>query len=328
MGWAAAGAALAGGVAGAASSKSNPGSQTVSQQTQLPPWLNYASQANLQQAFGVGQNLLGPYGGPRVAGLTPGMTADLAGLQENVGSTAPANGVAQNIAANVAGFTPGQVTPGLLATTDLTPYMNPFTANVIGSSMDVMDQQRKNALNDIGDQARTAGAFGGSRQGVQEGVTNAQYGLLGGQLASQLQDENFKQAQGAAGTDIANNLQAQETNQSAGLTGAGLNLNAAGTLGSLASTGQNDFLQGLMAAIQGQGLAQNQQQQEINAGQAAYGAAQEFPVQQLQIVEQALGMTPYGTTSTQQSSLPPGNVLLGALGGASTGVGLLGSFLK
>lgn len=318
-------AALGGGLLGALGSK-GPSSQTVSTQTQLPPWLNYSGQANLQQAFSVAQNLLGPYSGPRVAGMTPGMTANLATLEGNVGSTNPAFGVAQSIAANVGGYQPGQVTPGLLATTDLSPYMSPFTSNVINSSLDVMDQQRQKALNQIGDAARAVGAFGGSRQGVAEGVTNAQYGLLGGQLASQLADENFTQARQAAGQDIANNLGAQEANQSAGLTGAGLNLSAAGSLGSLAEGGQNAFLQGLMGAIQGQGIAQNQQQQEIDAARGAYGEAQQFPVQQLQIVEQALGMTPYGTNTTQSSSLPGGNPFLGALGGAATGVGLLGSF--
>ena len=202
--------------------------------------------------------------------------------------------------------------------------MNPYTQNVIGAGMQAIDMQRRNALNQIGDQAIRTGAFGGSRQGVQEGITNAASAAQAGNLASQLMAQNFSQAQGAATNDINRNLQAQTVNQGAGLQGAGLNLTAANNLGSLASQGQNAFLQGTSAALAGQGAAQQQAQAELAAQQQAYQEAQQFPLQQLQIPLQALGATPYGSQGTQTGPGPTSNPLLTGLGAASAGVGILG----
>ena len=232
--------------------------------------------------------------------------------------------VAQDTAAGLTGYNPAQVQAGSLANTDLSAYMNPYTQNVINSGMQALDVQRRNALNQIGDQAIRTGAFGGSRQGVQEGITNAASAAQAGNLASQLMAQNFSQAQNAANTDLARSMQAQGLNQSAGLQGAGLNLTAANNLGSLASQGQNAFLQGTAAALSGQDAVQQQAQAQLAAQQQAYQEAQQFPLQQLQIPLMALGATPYGSTSTQTGPGPTSNGWLTGIGALSSGVGILG----
>jgi hypothetical protein len=196
--------------------------------------------------------------------------------------------------------------------------MNPYTQNVIGSGLQAIDLQRRQALNQAGDQAIKSGAFGGSRFGVQEGVTNAGAAMQAGNLASQLMSQNFSQAQAAAQSDIARNLAAQQANQQAGLSGAGLNLSAAQGLGSLATQQQQNFLGGLTAAMTGQDLAQQQAQARIAAEQQAYQEAQQFPLQQLQVPLQALGMTPYGQQSTTTAPGPSGNGLMTGLGAAAS----------
>jgi hypothetical protein len=196
--------------------------------------------------------------------------------------------------------------------------MNPYTQNVIGSGLQAIDLQRRQALNQVGDQALKTGAFGGSRQGVQEGVTNSGAAMQAGTLASQLMGQNFSQAQAAAQGDITRNLAAQQANQSAGLQGAGLNLSAAQGLGSLAGQQQQNFLGGLTAAMTGQDLAQQQAQAQIAAQQQAYQEAQQFPLQQLQIPLQALGQTPYGQQSTTTAPGPSGNGLMTGLGAAAS----------
>lgn len=309
---------------------SNSGGQqttTGTSTTQLPDWITTPAKNNLSAAYSVSGNLLGPYAGPRVAGMPNGLQSDIATLQGGVGATNPAFAAAQDTAAGLTGYQPGQVQPGLLSHTDLSSYMNPFTQNVIASGMQGIDMQRKQALNGIADQANAEQAFGGSRQGVQEGITNAAASLQAGQLASQLENQNFTQAQQAAQGDINNNLQAQEYNAGTGLQGAGLNLNAANSLGALAQGGQSAFLQGTMGALQGQTLAQQQAQNQINAQQQAYGEAQQFPLQQLQIPESVLSQTPYPSTTntTQTQSLPGGNGLLSGLGALSSGIGIMGS---
>lgn len=300
-------------------SSNSGGTQTVVNKTELPQWVQDAAQKNLNAAYQVAGNLMGPYTGPRVAGMTPNQLSNINAIQGNVGSTNPAFALAQGTAADMTGFQPGQVNAGSLAGTDLSSYMNPFTQNVIQSGLNAIDMQRQQALNQIGDQAIKTGAFGGSRQGVQEGITNAASALQAGNLASQLMAQNFGQAQNAATNDINRNLQAQLANQQAGLQGAGVNLAGANALGNLADAGQNAFLRGTAAALSGQEAIQNQNQQQLSAAQQLYNEQQQFPIQQLQIPLQALGMTPYGQSSTQNTTLPPANPFLTGLGGLGIG---------
>jgi Chaperone of endosialidase len=302
------------------------GTQTVVNQTQLPQWAQDAAQKNLNAAYQVAGNMMGPYTGQRVADMTGNQLADINAVQNNLGSTNPSFAYAQNTAANLTNYNPAQVNAGSLAGTDLSSYMNPYTQNVINSGLQALDVQRQQALNQIGDQAIKTGAFGGSRQGVSEGITNAASAMQAGNLAAQLQAQNFAQAQAAAQNDINRNLQAQGMNQQAGLQGAGLNLTSANALGNLAAQGQNSFLQGNAAALAGQEGIQNQNQQQLNAAQQAYQEQQQFPIQQLQIPLQALGATPYGQTSTTTGPGPTQNLGLSALGGAGVGA-QIGSML-
>src|SRR5690349_9815001 len=117
------------------------GSQTTTSSTSLPDWITVPAGNNLSGSYDVAQNLLGPYTGPRVAGMPNGLQSDIATLQNGVGQTQPAFAAAQGTAAGLTGYQPGQVNPGLLSQTDLSPYMNPFTANVVASGMQGIDTQ-------------------------------------------------------------------------------------------------------------------------------------------------------------------------------------------
>lgn len=300
------------------------GQQTTVQKNQIPQWVQEAGQKNLSAAYQVAENMKGPYEGPRVAEMTQGQQADIAALQGNVGAANPAFAVAQNAAAGLTNYNPSQVQAQTLAGTDLSSYMNPYTQNVIGSGLQAIDLQRRQALNQAGDQALKTGAFGGSRLGIQEALTNSGSAMQAGNLASQLMAQNFSQAQAAAQGDISRNLAAQQANQQAGLSGAGLNLSAAQGLGSLAGQQQQNFLQGTAAALAGQEAAQQNQQAQLAAQQQAYQEAQQFPLQQLQVPLQALGMTPYGQQTTTTGPGPSSNGFLTGLGAAGAGVGILG----
>lgn len=223
---------------------SSGGTQTVVNKTELPGWLQGHAENALNQSINVSQAMLGPYQGPRYASLTDGAVSNIAALQQNVGATNPAYAYAQNAAAGLTNYVPqnvsassiggpstvtagritstptvnaDQVQAGMLAGTDLSSYMNPYTQNVIASGLSALDAQRMQALNQVGDQFAKSGAFGGSRQGVAEGVTNSGAAAQAGQLAAQLMAANFGQAQSAATADINRNLQAQGMNQSANL---------------------------------------------------------------------------------------------------------------
>jgi hypothetical protein len=299
------------------------GTQTVVNKTELPQWVQEAGQRNLAAAYDVSRAMPGPYEGQRVASMTPGQLSTIGTIANNYAMSQPAFAYAQQMAAQAGGYQPERVQAGNLAQTSLDPYMNPYTQNVLQTSLDTLNQQRLMGLNQASDAAIKARAFGGSRQAIQEGVVNAAAQQQAGQLAAQLMSQNFAQAQAAAQGDIQRQMAAQQLNQAAGISGAGLGISGAQTLGGLAGSGQQNFLQGAASALAAQESIQQQQQAELDAARQAYAEQQAFPAQQLNLPIQALGLTPYGGTSTQTSSGGSSSGLMTGLGAASTGVGIL-----
>ena len=59
----------------------------------------------------------------------------------------------------------------------LQPFLSPFQQQVIDATRASFEQQRARQRLQIADQARQAQAFGGARQGVQEGVFDAETAL-------------------------------------------------------------------------------------------------------------------------------------------------------
>ena len=119
------------------------GMQTVTQKTELPQWVQDAAQKNLAKSYEVSANMLGPYEGPRYAGITQGAQGNIAALQNNVGSTNPAYALAQNTTANAANYEPGMVQPNFLSQTDLNPYMNPYTDSVVNYALSTRSDSRR-----------------------------------------------------------------------------------------------------------------------------------------------------------------------------------------
>jgi hypothetical protein len=301
------------------------GVQTVQTQTQLPDWVNSAARDNLDFARSVADNLAGPYTGQRVAPLTAGTGSLTNMLLGNVGAGNNSFTQAGGTLSALQNYNPLSVSPNSLAQTDLTPYLNKYTQDVVDKSLNSLEIQRKQAINSVGDQAASAKAFGGSRHGVVEGVTNAEAARHAGELTAGLQQANFGQAQAAAGQDIATNLQGQIANQNADATGAGVRLSGANSGATVAAQGQQTLLQQIMAGLQGQQLVQGNQQAQLDAAKALYDEQRQYPIQQLQIRSGTLAQTPYGSTTTQQTALPGGNGLMQGAGLAMGGLGLMGS---
>jgi len=165
-------------------------------------------------------------------------------------------------------------------------YANPYTSAVIERTQEDIERQRQMAQNTLGAQATAAGAFGGSRQGVAEGVMAGEYGRISGDIAAQQRQANYNQALQAAMADRTSRL------------GAASQL---GGLGQQAfSTGQtiqqNQMQQGL--------LQQGIQQALIDAAKAQYGGYTGAPTSALQAPLAALGVTP--TPQTTTNSVQPG----------------------
>jgi hypothetical protein len=105
----------------------------------------------------------------------------------------------------LAGIDPatGQTTAaGLTAARD--PFMTPFQQQVIDATKASFEQQRARDRQSFADAAVGAGAFGSARQGVQEGVYDAETALGLAGLEAQLRQQNFAQADAARTAALQN----------------------------------------------------------------------------------------------------------------------------
>jgi len=167
-------------------------------------------------------------------------------------------------------------------------YANPYTSAVIDRTQQDIERQRQMAMNTLGAQATAANAFGGSRQGVAEGVMAGEYGRMAGDMAAQQRQQNYSQALQAAMSD----RQAR--------------LGAASQMGQL---GQQAF--GTSQAIQQQQaqqglLQQGIQQALIDAARQQYAGYTGAPAQSLQAPLSALGIAQEGGAKTITESQSPG----------------------
>ena len=106
-----------------------------------------------------------------------------------------------------------------LATTNLAPYMNPYTSQVIDASQADVLRGANIGLDQLGAQAQMAGGFGGSRHGIAMSEMGRGVADLMGQQATGLRQANYAQAQQAAQQDIQGNMQSQLANQGVNMQG-------------------------------------------------------------------------------------------------------------
>ena len=280
-----------------------------------------------------------PMATPTTTALPPNVYQQSAGAYTGAlqGTQAAMGYQPQQINTNF-GYTPESVA-SQTAYGGMANYTNPYTQQVVNTSMAELERQRQMQMGALGAQATTAKAFGGSRQGVAEALTNEGFARQGGQLSSQLYNQGFQTALGASQTDITNAMRAQEANQLAraraaefaqesalraemanqqnALLAAQQSMQAAGQLGDLSSVGFG-FGQQIGATQAGQGQIQQAMNQAlIDAAKGQYGGFTGAPTDALSTYLAALGGVDMGQ-QTQTSTQKPG--LLQYL---SLGLGLL-----
>ena len=287
---------------GSSGSQQTDSSQQSVQQTQLPPWVNQAAQQNYGLAQNVAMRPLTQYQGQQVADIGPQTQQawNLAAQSGNAG--ADQYNASQAGYLTAAGTPATQVTPQTLAGTNLQPYMNPYTQDVINATLPLMQQQNALAQNQQANQANSANAFGGSRQGIQQGVAQAQGAMNIGQMAANLNSQNFQQAQAAATGDVTRNLQGQEANQTADQANINSLIQASSGLGALGNQAQQNQRQQFLELSTAGAQQQQQAQNQINAQVGKFNQANAYPTTQLGILQSALGMTPYGSTTMGSTS--------------------------
>ena len=158
------------------------------------------------------------------------------------------------------------VQAGQLANTNLGAYTNPFETQVVDQALGDLERSRLMAQNQLGAQATSANAFGGSRQGIAEAETNRAFADQAARTASGLRQAGYTQAQQMAMQDIGTAQQAALANQQANL--------AAGT--TTAGFGQQSNLANQAALNQAGQFGASAANQAAGANMAAQNQAAQF----------------------------------------------------
>lgn len=306
------------------------GPQTTVQKTELPEWVQKAGQENLAIANRLSERPYMAYPGSMIAGFAPEQEQAFRMAQGSVGASAPIYGMAGEAIGGVSGYRPEAVNAPSFLNANVSQYMNPYAQEVINRASEAMGRQVQQQQNAIAAQAARAGAFGGSRQAIQEGVVAAEAARGIGDLTAQLQAQNYTQAQQAIAADQARAQQAALANQQAGLQAAGLRLQGGQGLANLGGLTQQAALTdiGTIGSIGEARQALGQRQ--LDEAYARFMEQRNYPVEALNLRLAALGATPYGKETTATSTGGPGGsglaTALGAGGSFLTGLAAIGTF--
>jgi hypothetical protein len=284
----------------------------------VDPDIKQAFLANFQNA----QSVAGALPTQQFAGLNPMYQAGEEALV-NTGLAGPGitgTDLAAQMAAYGGVYQPtmqvaGQSNLGMTGPGSIGSYMNPYTSQVRANALADLESARRAAIQQTGERATQARAFGGSRQGVAEALTNAGFARQAGTLGTQLNENAFNNAVQLQAADLARQQQAAAANQAAGLSGAELRLRGAGQLGSLAAQQQALRLGGAQAVMGAGDARRALDQQQMDA-------IRNIGLQRLGIVQSSLGAQPAnlgGTVSTPMYSNTGAGALGGALAGAQLG---------
>ena len=295
--------------------------QTQVSEVKLPAWVEAASQENYNFAKDVANQPYQPYTGSTVAGFSPAQNAAFDYAGQNIGAYQGVYDNAIGMAANSGmSATPyvndqfsyqsvysptiqndwrgyaGQpidanqanVTAQTFKDADVSAYMNPYLDQVESYALQNLQSGTQMGLNNIGDQAARAGAFGGSRQGVQEGALMGDAAKRAGELSANVRAQGYDRALQQITADQNRGMQASLANQAANMQGQIANRD---TGLQLASLDQRSQLANQAAMMQAQ-LANQAAGLDVNrlglqAQMANQNATQQDYARQLQA---ALGM--------------------------------------
>ena len=272
----------------------------------------------------LGQQLQVPQ--QQVAGFSPTQTSAMNLAMQGIGSFQPFLQAAQ--AAQTAGL--GTIGTGaqIAAGADFSPgaaraFMDPYQQAVTQEALKEVDRQAAMAQNQLAGQAVKAGAFGGSRFGIQQSeLARSAQDLKSRRIFEDL-SRNFQQAQGAARAANQQRLQAGQIFGQLGRATSGIGGAMAGLGGQLQQQQRQDVNQLLGIG----GLQQQQAQKEFDVGTANIAAMENAPFARLStsagILQQLLPNLVGSQTISPFAQPNPYAQMAGLVAGASGLAGLL-----
>lgn len=304
------------------------GSKTQTSTIQLPAWVEQASQDNYNFAKQVANQPYQPYNGQTVAGFSPdqygafdyarnnigayqGVFDGAIGMAANAGnSTAPKvndqfsyqtvyNPTVQNDWRAYGGVpidsNQANVTAQSFKDANVSDYMNPYLDQVESYALQNLQAGTQQGLNKIGDQAAAAGSFGGSRQGVQEGVLMGDSAKRAGELSANVRAQGYDRALQQIAADQNRNMQGQLANQATNMQGQIANRDTQLQLGQMDQRSQlANQAAAMQAALANQAAGLDVNRLGLQAQMANQSSAQQDYARQLQA---AMGMGQLGTAA-------------------------------
>jgi hypothetical protein len=206
---------------------------------QPDPEFKQAALQNYAFAQQVAQQPYQAYGGPRIAGFTQPQQEAMAAIRQSPLSLGES----------------------------MQQFYNPYNEQVIGNTLQNIENQRLMQQQQTRAQAAKAGAYGGTRQAVQEALQQQAALQTGAQAAAQLAQQGFGQAAALGAQDIGLRQQAAAGLQASGAQQQALN------------------------------------QANLDLAYQDFMRQQNYPLQQLQILQQGLTQMPSGGTQQTTQNL-------------------------
>jgi hypothetical protein len=288
----------------------------------LPKWLSDYTQGLIGRANAIAGEEYQPYGGPRLAGLTPDQERSFAITRQASGNYNPlmqgATEAAQGALTQAAPYlaSAGRTFPGAVG-----EYMDPYIENVINRNTTLTNR----ALNERF-LPSVAQYFGAAGSGPRSTEMRAEVDRGVRDLTEGLNEQNLAALSGAYGQ--AGQLFGQDAARMGALaqTAGNLGLNSATVQGALAETGQNLALRDAAAqAAVGETLQQDEQR-SLDLMYQDFLNQRDYPRGQVDWLSNIIRGTPHGTTSTVDQTgpadvyQPSGASQLGSLATTAAGI--------
>jgi hypothetical protein len=224
------------------------------------------------------------------------------------------------------------VTAGSFTNANIGAYMNPYLDQVANRTMQGVERSRQIAQVNDASKMTAAGAFGNSRRGVVDSLTNEAYDRNAQDALAKLYAGGFDKATDLFTTDsdraltadkfnATQSLDAQKANQRAGLDAADLGQRAAVNL---SNVGKGQLDAGYAAGREMRGIGSEIQ----DFSQAQLDALRNLPIERRKMIQDALGLNVGGgsgmtSTSTSSTGIVPavGSFLGGMSSAARAGAG-------
>lgn len=228
-----------------------------------------------------------PYSGQRIADQSNLTTAgfDLAGgLQTPTATTGAAQQVTSNLLGGL-GSLQSFTDPGVSQ-----KYMNPYIGNVLDDQTRRMTEAYQQNMRDYGLGAAQRGAFGGSRQGIAEGLMFDKYL----QNLGETTNKGLFSAYDAGAKQFNTEQDQSRQNTQLGFTGA-RNLFDMGTQGFNMEKDLADYLRRVG------GEEEARRQKYLDSDYQTFGEQRDYPLKTLQSYTDIISKLPYPKGSVQQA---------------------------